>query len=135
MRLRRGPARGRIEASSETLQLCAALDRLGAVAPWREYMTAYVHESEDDNTAYGEESDREVWLAWMRGRLRLAADVDQSLPAGADARQEEFNVAGPIDWERAAEFAEHHALSPGDVVDVCSGHPRDAGPRLVDRTP
>jgi hypothetical protein len=55
------------------LQMCAALDRAGGVAPWPEYMTAYVRESENDNTSYGETSNRAVFIAWTRGRLRLTS--------------------------------------------------------------
>lgn len=55
------------------LQMCAVLDAAGAVAPWHEYMTAFEHEAESDNTSYGAESDLAVNLARLRGRLRLSA--------------------------------------------------------------
>jgi hypothetical protein len=53
------------------IQMCAALDALGAVVPWRPYVDAYLLESKDDNTHYGDSSDRAVDLAWLRGQLRL----------------------------------------------------------------
>jgi len=62
------------------LQMCASVDRLGAAAPWRPYMLGHLREAENDNTSYGEASDRAVALAWMRGRLRLASMVDRGNP-------------------------------------------------------
>jgi hypothetical protein len=64
------------------LQLCAAADRAGAAAPWREYLDAFDRDRETDNTHYGEESDRAVWLAWLRGRLRTLSEPDDEPPRG-----------------------------------------------------
>lgn len=55
------------------LQMCAAPDAAGAVAPWREYTTAFEREGESDNTFYREGSDPAVSLVRLRGRLRLSA--------------------------------------------------------------
>ena len=69
-------------AARPGLQMCAALDAMGAVPPWREYMLAFIRESKDDNTSYGEDSDRVVYTAWLRGRLRLASfGHTQELPS------------------------------------------------------
>ena len=63
------------------LQMCASVDRLGATAPWRAYMLGHLREMKDDNTSYGEASNRAVALAWIRGRLRLSSIVDRGNPA------------------------------------------------------
>ena len=64
---------GRTTMSARSgLQMCAALDAMGAVPPWREYMLEFIRESEGDSTIYGEDSERAVNAAWLRGRLRLA---------------------------------------------------------------
>jgi len=79
------------------LQMCAALDKLGAVAPWREYLRAFSKEANDDNTVYGEDSDRAVAIARLRGRLRLA-----SLSPGADASGSAYGIVFVV---RAGQFA------------------------------
>jgi hypothetical protein len=53
------------------LQLCAAVDRAGAAAPWDTYLTAWEEGRERDNVHYGRESDQAVLLAVQRGYLRL----------------------------------------------------------------
>jgi hypothetical protein len=53
------------------LQLCAAVDRAGAAAPWETYLTAWEEGRERDNVHYGRESDQELLLAVQRGYLRL----------------------------------------------------------------
>ena len=55
------------------LQLCAAIDATGAVAPWRDYLPAFRKWQASDATSYGPESSRAVALAWMRGHLRVSA--------------------------------------------------------------
>ena len=110
-----------IMAARHGLQMCAALDRLGAVAPWREYMTAFLRESENDNTLYGEASDLQIDAAWLRGRLRLAslhhsatADNDNaSAFLGADDGRA---LHAPLDWERLAEHLNARRLAPADVI-------------------
>ncbi|MGW7580931.1 AAA family ATPase [Kitasatospora sp. NPDC054768] len=52
------------------LQLCAEVDRAGAPAPWEAYLTAW-EEAPDDNVHYGTDSDHDVFLAQLRGSLRL----------------------------------------------------------------
>jgi len=53
------------------LQLCAAVDRAGAAAPWETYLTAWDDGREGDNVHYGRDSDNEVRLAVQLGSLRL----------------------------------------------------------------
>ena len=61
------------------LLLCDQVDAAGESAPWREYLTAFAVESKSDNTAYGSGSNQLIALATLRGRLRLAVDVDIDL--------------------------------------------------------
>ncbi|MGA4967613.1 AAA family ATPase [Streptomyces pseudogriseolus] len=81
------------------LQMCAALDAAGAVAPWREYMTAFQHEDESDNTSYGEDSDRAVSLAWLRGRLRLSAAYREKEEEGP----EQDGLSAPVSLDTIAQ--------------------------------
>jgi hypothetical protein len=55
------------------LQLCAAIDAAGAVAPWQDYLPAFLRWEASNTTSYGAESDRAVVRAWVRGQLRQAA--------------------------------------------------------------
>jgi AAA ATPase domain len=128
------------------LQLCAAVDALGARAPWREYMDAYTRERKADNTSYGADSDRRVALAWVRGRLRLTADSlglpdtvsatsedppsparRASEPSAGDQGTREFdaqNVAleqtrSPSSvWKRLAALIDSSHLPAGPVLDA-----------------
>jgi hypothetical protein len=63
------------------VQMCAAVDAAGAVAPWWQYLAAYRREAETDNTSYGAESDLRVSLATLRGRLRLSAQASSEPPS------------------------------------------------------
>ena len=63
------------------VQMCAAVDAEGGVAPWRQYLAAFWREAEADNTVYGAESDLQVSLAVLRGRLRLSVPVDGEPPS------------------------------------------------------
>ena len=73
--------------------MCAALDELGAVAPWQEYMHAFAKEADDDNTIPGEHSDRAVAIAWLRGRLRLASLSPEAGPSGSWTQVGQHNDA------------------------------------------
>lgn len=115
----------------EGLQMCAAVDALGATAPWRTYMLGYLREKENDNTSYGEASDRNVALAWLRGRLRLSAinshrelenhtasnkaNVSQR---GSEDVDKELNLEAPIHWSRFAEWVEDEDLPIGQVLNA-----------------
>ncbi|QFY11512.1 hypothetical protein GBF35_37435 [Nonomuraea phyllanthi] len=85
------------------LQLCAAIDAAGAVAPWRDYLPAFVKWREGDGTFYGPESDRAVALAWVRGKLRVLST--------GDARVQTQHA-------RIARFLNDTKLSPGDVIPI-----------------
>jgi hypothetical protein len=122
-----------VMAARAGLQMCASVDRLGAAAPWRPYMLGHIREAKNDNTAYGEASDRAVELAWMRGRLRLSSMVDlrdpgEQSPSLADAGSthtaeggtpgEQWDLAAPIDWARLAARIEHADLPMSEVIDA-----------------
>jgi len=105
-------------AARAGIQMCTAIDALGAVAPWREYMIAYLRETKNDNTAYGDSSDRAVELAWLRGRLRLAS-MKVGIPSGSQDRvisQEECNLSSPIKWERLAKRLDKQKLPASEVI-------------------
>ena len=120
------------------LQMCAAVDRLGATAPWKSYMVGHLRESKSDNTAYDEVSNQALALAWMRGRLRLATTshgpfLEESVPAThgvsrADRRETDesgnaWDLEAPIDWDRLGSWIEQRRLPMPDVVsatiDIC----------------
>jgi len=105
-------------AARAGIQMCAAIDALGAVAPWCEYMTAYLRESQNDNTSYGATSDRDVELALLRGRLRLAS-MKMGIPSNSQeiaVSQEERNLASPIKWERLAKRLDKKKLPASEVI-------------------
>ena len=111
-------------AARSGLQMCAALDAMGAVPPWREYMLALTKESKNDNTSYGGASDRAVDAACLRGRLRLASfghAQDPGSHASAVSRaQEESDLAlyAPVKWERLAKRLDESNLSPTEVIEA-----------------
>ncbi|MEX5710573.1 AAA family ATPase [Parafrankia sp. FMc6] len=82
------------------LQLCAAIDEAGYVAPWSDYMTAFLKWQSSNTTSYGEESDLAVSRAWVRGQLREAV--------GAHAGDREW-------YQRIASFLDDAGL-PADTV-------------------
>lgn len=89
------------------LQLCAAVDRAGAAAPWDAYL-ADSRETANDHIAYGEDSDNEVQLAQLRAELRLAAQRSND--------QEEQVTAEDI-----AELLGDEGLPPlSEVIEVLS---------------
>ena len=112
-------------AARSGLQMCAALDALGAVAPWREYMLAFLRESEDDNTSYGEASDRAVDASWLRGRLRLASfGYDQTSGSShastlSSAHEDGYrDLYAPVNWGRLASRLDENGLFPTKVIEA-----------------
>lgn len=113
------------------LQMCAAVDTLGATPPWRAYLIGYRREAKTDNTVYGEASDRAVALAWLRGRLRLAAQIsaiDSKEPSASteteawlhnsndEGADKKWDPAGPVDWARVAKWIEDADLPASEVI-------------------
>jgi hypothetical protein len=121
------------------LQMCAAVDSLGATPPWRAYMDAYLREAENDNTSYGGASDKAVALAWLRGRLRVAAASTEpvvSLREADDDENARWNFAAPIDWSRLAEWIDDSGVPMRDVIAaVLDTHGWEGVTALVDSLP
>ncbi|MFF0818307.1 hypothetical protein ACFYVR_24615 [Rhodococcus sp. NPDC003318] len=88
------------------LQLCAAVDRAGAAAPWGAYLTGWL-ETPNDNVAYGKDSDNEVRLAQLRAELRLSA-------------QQSNDQEGQFTAEDIAGILADNELPLADVIDVLS---------------
>ncbi|WP_158715013.1 ATP-binding protein [Kitasatospora phosalacinea] len=65
------------------LQLCAAVDQAGAAAPWEAYLAAWEDSRSSDNVHYGADSDNDVFLAELRGQLRLPRRRDRGREQGA----------------------------------------------------
>ncbi|PYS47740.1 MAG: hypothetical protein DMG13_27140, partial [Acidobacteria bacterium] len=137
-----------VMAARAGLQMCAAVDRLGATAPWRAYMVGHLREAKSDNTSYGEASNRAVALAFMRGRLRLAFMGDRSDSGKSSApnenenqadrgepeeSDEQWSPAAPIDWNRLAAWIEENNLPMHDVVAALADtYGTDGVIRLID---
>jgi AAA ATPase-like protein len=105
------------------LQMCAAVDALGATAPWRAYMIGYLREEKADNTSYGAASNQAVAIAWLRGRLRLASQsLDLSsaeilvTSESSDNDGNTLDPARPINWTLLAKWIEENELSAGAVI-------------------
>lgn len=60
----------------EGLHLCAAIDRVGAAAPWDVYLTAWDDSRRSDDADHSNSDD--VFLAELRGRLRLPRRADDT---------------------------------------------------------
>lgn len=105
------------------LQMCAAVDRLGGVPPWREYMSAFMAEADLDRTSYGEASDSRVELAWLRGRLRLSSGsggpppTPRSFEAPRPSSPQD-DPSAPMRWDVVAEHLDDDNFSPGAVIDL-----------------
>lgn len=88
-----------VMAARAGLQMCAAVDAAGAIAPWREYLEAYQREAETDNTSYGRDSDREVELAVLRGRLRVSAERSaEAIATGKDDSGQPLSIDLIAEW-------------------------------------
>jgi hypothetical protein len=106
------------------LQLCAGIDAAGGVAPWKEYLEAFARESEGDNTSYGQHSDQQVALAWLRGRLRtayqrsgpLVSDLHAS-PVEGEERATSFGQR-PVSLERVAGWVQESHLPACPVINA-----------------
>jgi hypothetical protein len=108
------------------LLLCAAIDKAGGAAPWRIYLDAFERERMVDNTSYGEESDRSVSLAVLRGRLRLApggvvdpaTEIDQDAQIGDEPKRfgRDSEPEPGIDLQNLAAWVGQSQLDPKAVV-------------------
>ncbi|MEU1667070.1 AAA family ATPase [Streptomyces sparsogenes] len=98
------------------LELCAAVDRAGHAAPWEAYLTAWDEARDGERVHYGSESDESVFLAELRGRIRLPGrPADDPEPA-----QVPRTLA-----QRVARFLDQEALTSSeralDVLLDCLG--------------
>ncbi len=126
-----------VMAARDGLQVCAAVDACGAVAPWQLYMAGYIRESKSENTINGERPDRDGSLALLRGRLRLATTLggNEAVPddrvdlAGAEATgvhengaqgdsQQPLDPSALINWRKVANWVQQHEPRARDVVEV-----------------
>ncbi|GAA2476591.1 hypothetical protein GCM10010422_20310 [Streptomyces graminearus] len=93
------------------LQLCAAVDRAGFAAPWEAYLTAWDKERGGESAYDGSAGDEAVFLAELRGRIRLPGH-------GADQRDAPENHSLTL-AQRVARFLDQEALdSPEPVLGV-----------------
>ena len=107
------------------LQVCATLDARGTVAPWSEYLLAYVKETRDDTTHYDGDSDTAVLASLMRGWLRLAS-LERSQWSNSMSQCPFLHTQGagdaelfePVDWDRFAAWVDESPLDPADAVDA-----------------
>ncbi|MFE4334457.1 AAA family ATPase [Streptomyces sp. NPDC056831] len=92
------------------LELCAAVDRAGCAAPWEAYLAAWDEARDGERVHYGSESDESVFLAELRGRIRL--------PGRAVDDPEPEQVPRTL-AQRVARFLDQEALtSPERALDV-----------------
>ena len=114
-----------VMAGRSGLQICKVLDELGAMPPWHEYMTAFKREQLVDNVSYGEESNQIVELAFLRGRLRLAAlrgskneSVNHRSPQPFISQEGNTNLYDPIDWEKLGRKLDSGELHSEYVIEA-----------------
>lgn len=130
-------------SARDGLQMCAAVDAQGAVAPWQQYITGFFRKSGSDHSSYGEESeygeesDPAVLLALLRGGLRLArigSTVEAESRGFVGWRRPEFDVTcgsgerndsrqlldavTSVDWRRVADWVKENRLYASNVVAV-----------------
>ena len=107
------------------IQVCAALDELGATVPWNEYMTAFRREQKADIAHSGAGTDGAVYVAWLRGRFRLAALSQRkgqiSLSRLAPSQGTEDPIPDPhaaLPWGKLASDLDKGLLPARNVVDA-----------------
>ena len=110
-------------AAKSGIQVCAALDACGAVAPWREYMLAFAKESKEDDAIYDQEADWETSVAWMRGRLRLASlkrgkdsAATQEYSASDVSENFDHDLSAPVNWEQLARLLDADSLPAAESI-------------------
>ncbi|WP_416965048.1 AAA family ATPase [Streptomyces sp. Agncl-13] len=110
------------------LQLCAAIDRAGGAAPWEAYLTAWDTADDGASAHDGSAGDEGVFLAELRGRIRLP---------GHSADERESQEDHPL-AHRVARFLDQEALgSPelalGVLLDCLGAEPLLESVELVER--
>lgn len=112
------------------LQLCAAIDRAGGAAPWEAYLTAWDTADDGASAHDGSAGDEGVFLAELRGRIRLPGH-------GADERESQEDHPLTL-AHRMARFLDQEALgSPepalGVLLDCLGAEPLLESVELVER--
>lgn len=108
------------------LQMCAALDALGVVPPWQEYMRAYIRQQrDDDRSKHQTASARPINTDWLRGRLRLAqTQLQGSIKAstsGSNANNSDSELFSPLNWDLLVQQIDENRRSPHYVVETILG--------------
>ena len=101
------------------LEICATLDAMGAIVPWREYLLAFFREANNDNELYDEESNIQISISCLRGRLRLLS-LDRStnsVNSGSSVRSSgtqdnDPRIYAPLNWEQIAESMNEGSYHP-----------------------
>ena len=99
------------------LEICAALDGLGTVPPWREYMIAYLRQHEGESPSMAQPGSS-TEAAWLRGRLRLASVRADSFLEDALSSKLDERVGAPIDWVQLAARLDGGELSAHSAVNA-----------------
>ncbi|MFF7890010.1 alpha/beta fold hydrolase [Streptomyces sp. NPDC020794] len=112
------------------LQLCAAVDRAGFAAPWEAYLTAWDKARGGASAHDGSAGDEAVFLAELRGRIRLPGH-------GADKRESQEDHPLTL-AQRVARFLDQEALdSPepalGVLLDCFGAEPLLESAELIER--
>ena len=104
------------------LSMCAALDALGAVPPWLEYMRAYIRRHRDNHSKHRVASNRPINLDWLLGRLRLVQTPPQETVDAStfrsNAERSDFDFSSPLNWNLLAQQIDENHLWPSDVVEA-----------------
>ncbi|MEV7827077.1 AAA family ATPase [Microbacterium enclense] len=104
-----------VMSGRDGLLLCSAIDRLGAVAPWAQYLRANDVERVHDNVSRGTAAEQAELVAELRGRLRVLSIEEP----GREPH-----------WDRVAEWASEGGMPIHDlleiVYDIYSEHGLDA---------
>ncbi|AZM58146.1 MULTISPECIES: ATP-binding protein [unclassified Streptomyces] len=112
------------------LQLCAAVDRAGFAAPWEAYLTAWDKDRGGKSGHDGSAGDEAVFLAELRGRIRLPGH-------GADKRESPEDHPLTL-AQRVTRFLDQEALdSPepalGVLLDCLGAEPLLESAALIER--
>ncbi|MFJ4648310.1 hypothetical protein ACIP6Q_32960 [Streptomyces bobili] len=112
------------------LQLCAAVDRAGFAAPWDAYLTAWDRARGGESAHDGSAGDEAVFLAELRGRIRLP---------GHGTDKHESSEDYPLTLaQRVARFLDQEALDSlepalGVLLDCLGAEPLLESAALIER--
>ncbi|WP_404290234.1 ATP-binding protein [Glutamicibacter arilaitensis] len=98
------------------LNLCEAVDRAGAPAPWDAYLSARIQEAKNDNVSYGAESDANLHLSEQLGHLRQRFDAGRTIDKTELAKHFDGHDAKPHLGQLVEVFA--CAVPAEDLLDT-----------------